>query len=156
MIRAGRISPQDVSPEIYKAIAAVDQKLYNSSLGKPLIELVKVRISQINGCAFCLDMHSTAAINAGVPERKLILLGGWDEAAVWSDRERAALGWADAVTKIGESRAADSAYTPLIDIFDEKEIADLTMLISLMNLWNRLAIAMRYQVQSEITSSVSR
>jgi len=149
LTETGRISPQEVSRETYKAIAAVDQKLYGSSLGKPLIELVKVRVSQINGCAFCLDMHSQAAISAGVSERKLILLNGWDETAIWSERERAALGWADAVTKIGESRAADTAYEPLIDLFDQKEIADLTMLIGLMNLWNRLAIAMRYQIQPE-------
>ncbi|SFA56358.1 alkylhydroperoxidase AhpD family core domain-containing protein [Paracoccus halophilus] len=150
MTGTGRISPQQVSPEIYKAIAVVDQKLYGSSLGKALIELVKVRISQINGCAFCLDMHSQAAIKAGVSERKLILLGGWHEAAIWSERERAALGWAEAVTKIGGSRASDAEYDALVDLFDTKEIADLTMLIGLMNLWNRLAIAMRYQIQSEV------
>ncbi|WP_127104223.1 carboxymuconolactone decarboxylase family protein [Pararhodobacter zhoushanensis] len=149
MTGTSRISPQEVSPEVYKAIAAVDQKLYSSSLGKPLIELVKVRISQINGCAFCLDMHSQAAIKAGVSERKLFLLAGWDEAGVWTEREQAALRWADAVTKISESRAADDAYSPLVDLFDAKEIADLTMLIGLMNLWNRLAVAMRYQVRPD-------
>jgi len=95
-------------------------------------------------------MHSQAAIKAGVSERKLILLSGWDEADIWSEREEAALRWADAVTKIGESRAEDSAYTPLLNLFDAREIADLTMLIGLMNLWNRLAIAMRYQVPPEV------
>ncbi len=149
MTKVDRISPQTVSPDIYKAIAAVDEKLYGSSLGKALIELIKVRVSQINGCAFCLDMHSQAAIKVGVSQRKLILLNGWDEAAIWSERERAALGWADAVTKISESRAADIAYDPLVDLFDQKEIADLTMVIGLMSLWNRLAIAMRYQIQPE-------
>lgn len=149
MTRASRISPQQVSPEIYKAIATVDQKLYGSSLGKPLMELVKMRVSQINGCAFCLDMHSQAAIRAGVSHRKLILLDGWDEAGVWSDRERAALRWTDAVTRIGESRAPSTAYDPLRALFDDREIAELTMLIGLMNLWNRLAIALRYQVAPE-------
>ena len=153
MTEARRILPQEVSPEIYKAITAVDRKLYGSTLGRPLIELVKVRVSQINGCAYCLDQHGQAAIKAGVPERKLLLLDGWDEAAVWSDREWAALGWTDAVTKIGETRAKDHHYAPLIEVFDEREVVDLTMLVGLMNLWNRLAIAMRYQVATEISSA---
>lgn len=153
MTRTARISPQETSPEIYEAIVAVDRKLYGSSLGRPLIELVKVRVSQINGCAFCLDMHGQAALSAGVSERKLWLLGGWDEAGIWSDREKAALAWADAVTHIGRSRAPDDAFAPLGDVFDDREIADLTMLVGLMNLWNRLAVAMRYEVAPEPAAS---
>ncbi|AKH62187.1 MULTISPECIES: carboxymuconolactone decarboxylase family protein [Photorhabdus] len=143
-MQANRPRPAEISPELYSAVAKVDELTYKSTLGKELIELVKVRASQINGCAFCLNMHSKAARKAGSSEQKLYLLSAWKEATIFTSRERAALGWTDVLSRIAEIEANDEHYTPLLAEFDEKEIVDLTLLIGLINLWNRLAIGMKY------------
>ncbi|OCQ53628.1 Carboxymuconolactone decarboxylase family protein [Photorhabdus australis subsp. thailandensis] len=143
-MQTSRLRPAEISPELYSAVAKVDELTYQSTLGKALIELVKVRASQINGCAFCLNMHSKAARKAGNSEQKLYLLSAWKESPIFTSRERAALGWTDALSRITEIGARDEHYTQLLAEFDEKEIVDLTLLIGLINLWNRLAIGMKY------------
>jgi AhpD family alkylhydroperoxidase len=113
-------------------------------LPKRLIELVKMRASQINGCAYCLDVHSKDARKAGETEQRLYLLNAWRESPAFSPAERAALAWTEALTKVGESRAADADFAALRPHFSDKEIVDLTYLIGMINFWNRLAIGMRY------------
>ncbi|KGM26645.1 alkylhydroperoxidase [Photorhabdus luminescens] len=150
-MQAKRLQPSEISPELYNAVVKVDELTYQSTLGKALIELIKVRVSQINGCAFCLNMHSKAARKAGNSEQKLYLLSAWKEATIFTSRERAALGWAEALSRVAETGAEDEHYTPLLAEFDEKEIVDLTLLIGLINLWNRLAIGMKYTLPNSAT-----
>jgi AhpD family alkylhydroperoxidase len=139
-----RISPNKVAPEGYKTLAAVEAYLKNSSLSHSLYELVKMRASQINGCAYCLDMHSKDAMRGGETPQRLLLLDGWHEAPVFTPAEKAALAWTDALTRISETHAPDDVYEALKPHFSEKEIIDLTILIGMINLWNRVAIGMRY------------
>jgi AhpD family alkylhydroperoxidase len=108
-----------------------------------LIELVKMRASQINGCAFCLDMHSKDARSKGETEQRLYLLNAWRESPLYSDRERAALAWTEALTLVAETHAPDSDYDTLKEHFTEEEIVKLSMLIVTINGWNRLAIGFR-------------
>ena len=111
---------------------------------KRLIELVKFRASQINGCAYCLDVHSKDARKAGETEQRLYLLDAWRKSPHYTPAERAALAWTEALTRVAETRAPDADYAALRDHFSDKEIVDLTYLIGMINFWNRLAIGMRY------------
>jgi AhpD family alkylhydroperoxidase len=140
-----RLSAAKVVPDGYKALTGVETYLRQCGLEMSLIELVKMRASQINGCAFCLDKHSRDARQAGESEQRLYLLDAWDESSLYTPRERAALAWTEAVTRIAETRAPDAAYDALRPHFSEKEIADLTILIGMINLWNRVAIGFRNQ-----------
>ncbi|HEY8066897.1 MAG TPA: carboxymuconolactone decarboxylase family protein [Methylosinus sp.] len=146
---AKRLVPSEVSQEIYRSVANIDALIRKSGFESDLIELVKVRASQINGCAFCLDIHTRDARKSGVSEQKLYVLAAWEECDLFSLRERAALGWTDALTLVATTHADDRHYQPLVAAFNEKEIVDLTFLIGLINLWNRLAIGMRYVVAPE-------
>jgi AhpD family alkylhydroperoxidase len=133
-----RLDALKVAPDGYKALTGVETYLRNCGLEHRLIELVKMRASQINGCAYCLVMHSKDARRRGESEQRLYLLDAWQEAPVYTPRERAALGWTEAITRIAESHAPDDAYEALHPHFSEKEIADLTILIGMINLWNRV------------------
>ena len=133
----------ELSPEVYNALVQASIALEKSELGNTLIELVYLRVSQINGCAFCLEMHSKALRKSGVAQNKLDALAGWRVSAHFSDAERAALAWAESVTQIATTHAEDDVYLPLLDHFSAKEISDLTFAISLMNCFNRLAVGMR-------------
>jgi AhpD family alkylhydroperoxidase len=118
------------------------QKYVDScGLEQPLLELVKMRASQVNGCAYCLDMHSKDARAGGETEQRLFVLSAWREAPFYSDRERAALAWTEAVTQISEGPAEDEVYEEARCYFNEKEITDLTLAIIAINAWNRLAIS---------------
>jgi AhpD family alkylhydroperoxidase len=110
-----------------------------SGLEASLMELVKVRASQINGCAYCLDMHTKDARARGENEQRLFLLTAWAEASIYSDRERAALGWTEAITKISETQAPDSVYQEALKHFSDCELVALTMAIVTINGWNRIA-----------------
>lgn len=112
-------------------------------LERPLMELVKLRASQINGCAYCLDMHSKDARAAGESEQRLYVLSAWREAPFYSDRERAALAWTEAVTRIANGPIDDDLYEEVRRHFSEKEIVDLTFAVIAINGWNRLAIPFR-------------
>lgn len=139
-----RLNPQTLSPELYNAVIQVDTHIRNSSLDSRLMELVKIRASQINGCAFCLKMHSKATRQGGEDQSRLDVLAGWREAGGFTPAERAALQWTESVTHIDRDDASDKQFSSLKQYFNDKEIVELTILIGLINLFNRLAIAMRY------------
>ncbi|AUT64773.1 carboxymuconolactone decarboxylase family protein [Paraburkholderia terrae] len=139
-----RIDYAKASPEGYKAFGGVYVTLQNSGLSKELVDLVYLRVSQINGCAFCIDMHTRDLVKRGVTVNKLALVSVWREAgAVFSDRERIALAWAEAVTRVAETRVPDADYEAAAAEFSDKELADLTYAIGLMNAFNRLGVAFR-------------
>ncbi|GGC54424.1 alkyl hydroperoxide reductase AhpD [Siccirubricoccus deserti] len=121
----------------------LEKAVVSSGLEHSLIELVKTRASQINGCAFCIDMHTRDARKAGETEARLYLLNAWREAPHYTPRERAALAWTEALTLVAATHAPDADYAALQPHFDEAEIVQLTMLIVTINAWNRLAIGFR-------------
>ena len=141
-----RIDYRNASPDAFKALLATEQQVHRSSLEESLIELVKMRASQINGCAYCLDMHSKDARAEGETEQRLYLLNAWREAPVYSGRERAALAWTEAVTRISEGGVPDALYEEVRQHFDEKGLVDLTLAVIAINGWNRMAIAFRSRV----------
>ena len=138
-----RIEVEKADPKAFKAMLGLEAYVGRSGLEAPLLELVRMRASQINGCAYCMDMHSKDARAGGETEQRLYLLEAWTEAPFYSERERAALAWTEAVTKIGETHAPDSVYNEVIKHFTEGELVALTMAIVTINGWNRLAIAFR-------------
>lgn len=127
----------------YKAMRGLEQYLHECGLEQPLIHLIKLRVSQVNGCAFCLDMHWKDLRAMGESEQRLYSLDAWRESPYYSDRERAALAWAEAVTLIADGHVPDSVYEEVRPHFSEKELADLTLAIATINAWNRLSIAAR-------------
>ncbi|WP_353226824.1 carboxymuconolactone decarboxylase family protein [Pseudomonas qingdaonensis] len=131
-----------LSPEAYQGLLATNNALAASSLGLPLIELVYLRISQINGCAFCLGKHSQTLRDSEVAQAKLDCLAGWRISGLFNERERAALAWAETLTHVSEKGAPDALYEPLKAHFSDVEISDLTLAVALMNAFNRLAIGM--------------
>jgi AhpD family alkylhydroperoxidase len=141
MSHAPRASFAEVAPDAYRAVAGVEAYIRGCGLEKTLLELVKMRASQINGCAYCLDMHSKDARKNGEAEQRLYLLNSWRETTFYSERERAALAWTEHLTLVSTQGAPQDAYDRLAAVFSEVEIANLTLLIGLINLWNRLAIA---------------
>ena len=138
-----RISYKNVSPGAYKAMAGLEQYVHGSGLEQSLLELVKIRASQLNGCAYCLDMHTKDARAGGETEQRIYVLPAWREAPFYTPRERAALAWTEAVTQLGPHGVADDLYGATRQHFDEKELADLTLAIVAINGWNRLAIALQ-------------
>jgi AhpD family alkylhydroperoxidase len=121
----------------------LEKYIASSGLEEKLIHLVKMRASQINGCAYCLDMHSLDARAIGETEQRLYTLEAWRETPFFTDRERAALAWTEALTLISQTHAAADVYDELKKHFNEKEIVDLTLVVGAINLWNRLAISLR-------------
>jgi AhpD family alkylhydroperoxidase len=138
-----RLNAYTAAPETMKAVSAIEPIIAASGLEHSLIELVKTRASQINGCAFCIHMHTKDARAHGETEERLYLLDAWRESPLYSDRERAALAWTEALTLISETHAPDDLYEEVRKHFSEQETVTLTMLIGMINLWNRLAISMR-------------
>ena len=131
------------SPEASKAMIAFSAATEKLGIEHSLLELVKLRASQINGCAFCIDMHSADARKAGETERRLYAVTAWRETPFFTPRERAALAWTEAVTRISTHGAPDDVYAALDAQFTQKEQMDLTLAISMINCWNRLAISFR-------------
>ena len=152
-MHALRLNALELAPEGYAALRAVEAYLQRCGLEKLLIDLIKMRASQINGCTFCLDMHSRDARRAGETEQRLYLLNGWRESPLYSDRERAALAWTECLTEIAKRGAPDAEYEALQKQFSPKEIVDLTALIGMINLWNRVAIATRMPHRVETGAS---
>lgn len=136
-----RPHPLNTTPETYKLMKALNDHVQASGLEKPLLELVKIRASQINGCAFCLDMHARAAKKLGESDERMLLLSAWREAGVFSDREKAALAWTEAVTLISENHVSDTLYHATRKYFSERELVDLTWAITVINGWNRMMAA---------------
>jgi AhpD family alkylhydroperoxidase len=141
---SNRIDYAIASPAGYEALGNVHATLQKCGLPKTLINLVYLRVSQINGCAFCIDMHSRDLLKAGLEVDKLVLVPVWREAGkVFTDRERAALAWAETVTRVAETGIPDADYDAAAAEFNDKELADLTYVIGLMNAFNRLGVAFR-------------
>jgi AhpD family alkylhydroperoxidase len=139
-----RLDYQKLSAAGVRAVGGVYMYVVNSGLPKELVDLVFLRASQINGCAYCIDMHSRDLQKAGVAVDKIMLLSAWREAGdLFTNRERAALQWAEEVTRVSETHASDEAFAALSAEFQPKEISDLTLAIGLINLFNRLAIGLR-------------
>lgn len=138
-----RINYRTVAPGAYKAMLGIEEYLHQSGLEEPLMHLIKLRGSQINGCAYCIDMHWKDLRAIGENEQRLYGLGAWEESPYYTERERAALAWTEAVTNIKDGHTPDEVYEEVRKRFSEKELADLTLAIAAINAWNRLAIAAR-------------
>ena len=138
-----RIDLRKLAPEAQQAMFALEKYLAQSGLDHKLMHLLKMRASQINGCAYCIDMHSIDARAAGETEQRLYALDAWRETPFFSDRERAALEWTEALTLISVNHVPDAVYENARKYFSEKEIVDLTIVVSTINMWNRIAISMR-------------
>lgn len=138
-----RFSYTKSQPNPYDAMDALDQYVDGCSLEQKLVQLVKLRASQINGCAYCIDMHWKDLRALGESEQRLYGLDAWEESPYYSRRERAALAWTEAVTLIASSRVSDPAFAGVSGEFNEVEIADLTFVVTVINAWNRLSIASR-------------
>lgn len=138
-----RIDYRKAAPGIYEAMLGLEKYLRHSAIDQRLLDLIKLRASQINGCAYCIDMHWKDLRSLGETEQRLYGIDAWEESPYYSERERAALAWTEAVTKIHEGHAPDELYEKVRLQFSEKELADLTFAIATINTWNRLAIAAR-------------
>ncbi len=154
-----RFSYVDVAPGAYEAMSGLERYLRQCGLEESLIHLIKLRASQINGCAYCLDMHWKDLRAIGESEQRLYSLDAWRECPYYSDRERAALAWTEAVTLVAESHVNDDVYEDVRRHFTNRELADLTLAIATINGWNRLSIAARTEpgtYQPKARSGASR
>lgn len=139
-----RLNPSHVAPDTYRALAGLEMYLRNSSGLEPsLLELIKMRASQVNGCAFCIDMHSKDARAQGETEQRLYELNAWRETPFYTEREQAALAWTEAVTTVTDGHVSDEVYEYVRKQFSEIEIVNLTLAVITINGWNRLSIAFR-------------
>lgn len=148
-----RIDYKKAKPEAVQPLFDIEKYLHQSTLEASLRELIKIRASQLNGCAFCIDMHTKDARFRGESEQRIYELNAWRETPFFSDRERAALAWTEAVTLVSETHVPDDVYDEARKQFSEQELMDLTLAVAAINAWNRLAIAFRampgtYQVQA--------
>ncbi len=140
-----RLNAYTASPKAMQAMIALNDFVEGCGLEHSLLELVKMRASQINGCAYCLHMHSTDARKQGETEMRLYLLDAWRESSLYSERERAALAWTEALTKLSETRAPDEDYAGVARHFSAEEQVNLTVAINMINSWNRIAVGFRSQ-----------
>ncbi|MGE1172749.1 MULTISPECIES: carboxymuconolactone decarboxylase family protein [Pseudomonas] len=143
-----RLDYYSASPKAMKAMIALEALTSSLSIEAPLLHLIKIRASQLNGCAFCTDMHSVEARRAGETDRRLYAIAVWRDSGFFNLRERAALAWTDAVTLLAESHVPDDVYEQARTQFNEGELVDLTMAVSTISSWNRLAVSFR-QVPSD-------
>jgi AhpD family alkylhydroperoxidase len=138
-----RIDYRKVSPGAMNAMLGLEKYLHTCGLPQSLLHLIKFRVSQINGCAYCLDMHSKDLRAAGESEQRLYLWDAWRESPFYSERERAALAWAEAVTRVSDGHVPDEVFKEARSQFSEEELANLTLAVVTINGWNRLSIAFR-------------
>lgn len=138
-----RLEIQKVAPEAFRAMLALQGHVNNSGLEPALVELVKIRASQINGCAYCIDMHTKDARANGESEQRIYALSAWRETPFFTDRERAALAWTEALTLVSETHAPDDVYEEVRQRFTDKELVALTVAIVAINGWNRILIGFR-------------
>jgi AhpD family alkylhydroperoxidase len=138
-----RIDYRKFAPEPLKALLSIESYLAHSSIEHSLLHVLKLRASQINGCAFCIDMHWKDARAAGETEQRLYGLDAWRESPYYTDRERAALAWTESLTLVSSTHVPDEVFAELQKYFSEKEIIDLVYAISIINSWNRIAISLR-------------
>ncbi|HEY5004072.1 MAG TPA: carboxymuconolactone decarboxylase family protein, partial [Ktedonobacteraceae bacterium] len=140
---ATRLNYATTGSKVYRAMSQLEHAVRNCGLESSLIELVKIRASQMNGCAYCLDMHTKDARVAGESEQRIYLLSAWREAPFYSERERAALEWTEALTLIADNHVPDDIYEQVAAHFTEEELANLTLAVVTINAWNRFAISFR-------------
>jgi AhpD family alkylhydroperoxidase len=138
-----RLDYHKFSPEGLQAMRALEKHIASCGLDHKFVHLLKLRASQINGCAYCIDMHSIDARAAGETEQRLYALSAWRETPFFDDRERAGLAWIEAVTLVAQTQVPDEVYEEALAHFSEKEIVDLTYVAMAINAWNRLAVATR-------------
>ena len=138
-----RVEYTKVAPAGIEALRGLESYVRRSGLEGGLLELVKLRTSQINGCAYCIDMHTKDARMRGESEQRLYALSAWEDTPFFSDRERAALAWTEAVTRIGDGHVPDEVFDHVQKHFTDKELVDLTLAVATINGWNRLAISFR-------------
>src|SRR5512141_1309721 len=138
-----RIEYDKVAPDVYKAMLVLDREVNNSGLEKSLLDLVKIRASQLNGCAYCIDLHAKEARARGEHEQRIYELDAWRETTFYTDRERAALAWTEAVTLVTAGHIHDQVYAETRRQFTDAELVNLTLAIVTINGWNRLSIAFR-------------
>jgi AhpD family alkylhydroperoxidase len=138
-----RLDFYKANPAAIKALLGVEERIGKSALEKSLTELVRVRASQINGCAFCVDMHTSDARKSGETERRLATVVVWRETPFFTDRERAALEWTEALTLVSQEHVPDAVWNAVRPHFSDEELVDLTLLVSSINAWNRFAISFR-------------
>lgn len=138
-----RLNPYQAAPAMMKALMALEGQVASAGLEPPLMELVKIRASQINGCAFCLHMHTRDARSRGESEERIYLLDAWPESPLFTERERAALAWTEAVTLVSQTHVPDAVYEQARAQFSEEELVKLTLLVATINAWNRFAISFR-------------
>jgi AhpD family alkylhydroperoxidase len=149
-----RLDYNQIAPNGVKALGGVYGYIMQSGLPAELVDLVYLRVSQINNCAYCLDMHTRDLIKKGVKVEKLALVQAWAEAGhLFSERERAALAWAETVTRVSETGIPDQAFKAARTVLEEKELVDLTIAIGLMNVYNRLAIGFRNTPQAVLENN---
>ncbi|GGP25558.1 carboxymuconolactone decarboxylase family protein [Silvimonas amylolytica] len=141
-----RLPSRDLAPKAYAALAQVNAVLENSSLDRAFIELMFLRVSQINGCAYCVDLHWKSLIESGEDPRRLNSLITWRENTFYTPQERVALAWAESLTRLEQTGAPDADFEPLSAHFAEQQIVELTFVVALMNAWNRLGVGMRLPV----------
>jgi AhpD family alkylhydroperoxidase len=138
-----RLDYYKANPNAIKALLALEERIGKSPLEKSLTELVRLHASQINGCAFCVDMHAADARKGGETDRRLAAVVVWRETPFFTDRERAALEWTEALTLVSQKHVPDAVWSAVKPHFSDEEIVDLTLLVSAINSWNRFAIAFR-------------
>jgi AhpD family alkylhydroperoxidase len=138
-----RLKYHEISPEPYRMFLAVEKYLHGCGLEPQLLHLVKLRASQINGCAYCIDMHAKDLRAGGETEQRIYSLSAWRECPYYTDRERAALEWTEAVTRLSETHVPDEVYRRAREQFSEKELVDLNYAVAMINAWNRLAVPFR-------------
>ncbi|MDR9752777.1 carboxymuconolactone decarboxylase family protein [Pseudomonas sp. SZMC_28357] len=138
-----RLDYYNASPKAMKAMIAMEAMTSNLSIDTALLHLIKIRASQVNGCAFCTDMHSVDARRLGETDRRLYAIAVWRDSGFFTPRERAALAWTEAVTLLADSLVPDDVYAQAREQFSEEELVDLTVAVSTINSWNRLAVSFR-------------
>ncbi|MGW4461419.1 carboxymuconolactone decarboxylase family protein [Micromonospora sp. NPDC004704] len=138
-----------VAPEAYRAVAGLEGYV-QKNVDHTVLELVKLRASMINGCAFCVDMHSRDALAAGESSRRLFAVSAWRESSLFDERERAALALTDEVTRLGEHGVSDEVWDGAAKVWSEKELADLVVAIATINVWNRVAVTVHAQTPTEV------
>src|SRR5262245_61725338 len=151
-----RIDGMKVAPGAVEAMLGIEKYLHESGLDRNLVNLIYLRSSQINGCAYCIDMHWKDLRAAGETEQRLYGLDAWAESPYYTDRERAALAWAEAVTRLEEGHVPDPVFNAARRFFSEKELSDLTLCVVLINGWNRLNIAFRAPAGTYLPQSRAR
>lgn len=138
-----RLNYWKAAPEILKPVVALNEAVEQSGLEKGLLHLIKLRASQINGCSFCVDMHSREARRDGESEQRINLVAAWRESPLFTDRERAAFEWTEAVTKLSNGPVEDALFAHAREHFSEEELVKLTVAVSMINTWNRLSVSFR-------------